>query len=54
MWHAADMADKIKHAAAGYHLAGLDPAVPKFTWPDFKLQRDKYIRFFELDTRQEL
>jgi glutathione reductase (NADPH) len=44
MWHAADVAEKLKHAAAGYHFAGLDPSGPKFTWSTFKPQRDEYIR----------
>jgi glutathione reductase (NADPH) len=41
MWHAADLADKIRHASAGYHLQGISE--PKFDWASFKPQRDAYI-----------
>ncbi|KAI0303509.1 glutathione reductase [Multifurca ochricompacta] len=44
MWHAADIADKIRHAADGYHF-DLPQGGPKFTWSTFKPQRDAYIRF---------
>ncbi|EIW85480.1 glutathione reductase [Coniophora puteana RWD-64-598 SS2] len=42
MWHAADLADKIRHASSGYHFAGLSE--PAFDWKTFKPQRDAYIR----------
>ena len=41
MWHAADLADKLRHTA-GYKFQGLDQ--PKFDWATFKLQRDAYIQ----------
>ena len=41
MWHAADLADKIRHASAGYHFQGVSE--PKFDWASFKPQRDAYI-----------
>lgn len=44
MWHAADIADKLRHAANGYHFA-LPQDQAKFTWATFKPQRDAYIRF---------
>jgi glutathione reductase (NADPH) len=44
MWHAADLADKLHHAANGYHF-NLPQDKPKFTWSTFKPQRDAYIRF---------
>jgi len=44
MWHAADIADKLRHAANGYHF-NLPQDQPKFTWATFKPQRDAYIRF---------
>lgn len=40
MWHAADIADKLKHAH-GYKFNGLGQ--PKFDWQTFKPQRDAYI-----------
>ena len=40
MWHAADLADKLRHTA-GYKFTGLDQ--PKFDWATFKPQRDAYI-----------
>ncbi|KAI9569021.1 hypothetical protein HD554DRAFT_2204738 [Boletus coccyginus] len=42
MWHAADLADKLRHASAGYHFQGVPE--PKFDWATFKPQRDAYIR----------
>lgn len=42
MWHAADLADKLRHASAGYHFQGVPE--PKFCWETFKPQRDAYIR----------
>ncbi|KAG6334796.1 hypothetical protein ID866_4295 [Astraeus odoratus] len=42
MWHAADLADKLRHAGSGYHF--LDVNQPKFDWATFKPQRDAYIR----------
>ncbi|KAN0130348.1 glutathione-disulfide reductase [Lactarius tabidus] len=44
MWHAADIADKIRHATNGYHFK-LPPGEPEFTWATFKPQRDGYIRW---------
>ncbi|KAF8267815.1 glutathione-disulfide reductase [Lactarius quietus] len=44
MWHAADIADKLRHAANGYHF-DLPQGGPKFTWSTFKPQRDAYIRW---------
>lgn len=41
MWHAADIAEKLKHSK-GYHFTGVGE--PKFNWKDFKPQRDAYIR----------
>ncbi|KAI0345084.1 glutathione reductase [Trametopsis cervina] len=40
MWHAADIADKIKHSH-GYKFTGVGE--PKFDWHSFKPQRDAYI-----------
>ncbi|KAH7890018.1 hypothetical protein F5I97DRAFT_1849541 [Phlebopus sp. FC_14] len=42
MWHAADLADKLRHAGNGYHFTNV-PA-PQFNWAAFKPQRDAYIR----------
>ncbi|KIK99736.1 hypothetical protein PAXRUDRAFT_30317 [Paxillus rubicundulus Ve08.2h10] len=42
MWHAADLADRLRHAAQGYHFEGVPE--PKFNWATFKPQRDAYIR----------
>jgi glutathione reductase (NADPH) len=42
MWHAADLAEKLKHAAEGYHFT--DVGTPKFSWATFKPQRDAYIK----------
>ncbi|KAI0259914.1 glutathione-disulfide reductase [Gloeopeniophorella convolvens] len=44
MWHAADIADKLRHAANGYHF-DLPANGAKFTWSTFKPQRDAYIRW---------
>ena len=44
MWHAADIADKLRHAANGYHF-NLPQGDPKFSWATFKPQRDAYIRW---------
>lgn len=44
MWHAADIADKLRHAANGYHF-NLPQDHSKFSWATFKPQRDAYIRF---------
>jgi glutathione reductase (NADPH) len=41
MWHAADLADKIRHAN-GYKYKGLQEP-PQFDWASFKPQRDAYI-----------
>ncbi|KAI0032360.1 glutathione-disulfide reductase [Vararia minispora EC-137] len=41
MWHAADLAEKARFAREGYHF---DISEPKFSWKDFKPQRDAYIR----------
>lgn len=42
MWHAADMADRLRHAADGYQFRGVPE--PNFDWRTFKVQRDAYIR----------
>jgi len=42
MWHAADLADRLQHAADGYHFTNVPN--PKFIWATFKPQRDAYIR----------
>lgn len=41
MWHAADLAEKMRHAP-NYHFQGVPE--PKFAWETFKPQRDAYIR----------
>lgn len=41
MWYAADIADKIRHAA-NYQFKGVSH--PEFDWKSFKPQRDAYIR----------
>lgn len=41
MWHAADLADKLRHTA-GYKFKGLGQ--PEFDWATFKPQRDAYIQ----------
>ncbi|KZT11569.1 glutathione reductase [Laetiporus sulphureus 93-53] len=41
MWHAADIAEKMRHAH-GYKFQGVPE--PKFDWTAFKHQRDAYIR----------
>ncbi|KAI0093747.1 glutathione reductase [Irpex rosettiformis] len=41
MWHAADIADKIRHAK-GYKFKNVEE--PQFDWKTFKPQRDAYIR----------
>jgi glutathione reductase (NADPH) len=43
MWHAADIADKIRHAE-GYQFKGPGIGKPEFDWKSFKPQRDAYIR----------
>lgn len=43
MWHAADIAEKLKHASA-YQFKGEGVGTPKFDWDSFKPQRDAYIR----------
>jgi len=40
MWHAADLAEKLRHAS-NYHFT--DVPTPKFSWSTFKPQRDAYI-----------
>ncbi|OCH85214.1 glutathione reductase [Obba rivulosa] len=42
MWHAADIADKIRHAE-GYQFKGPGIGQPQFDWSAFKAQRDAYI-----------
>ncbi|EMD34395.1 hypothetical protein CERSUDRAFT_86512 [Gelatoporia subvermispora B] len=42
MWHAADIADKIRHAE-GYQFKGPGIGAPQFDWSTFKPQRDAYI-----------
>jgi glutathione reductase (NADPH) len=44
MWHAADIADKLRHASDGYHF-NMPHDTQSFTWATFKPQRDAYIRF---------
>ncbi|TFY78705.1 hypothetical protein EWM64_g5307 [Hericium alpestre] len=44
MWHAADIADKIRHAGDGYHFE-VPKGGAKFDWKTFKPQRDNYIKF---------
>ena len=41
MWHAADIAEKLRHAP-NYHFG--DVPEPKFSWSTFKPQRDAYIK----------
>ena len=41
MWHAADIADKIRHAK-GYKFKNVEE--PQFDWKSFKPQRDAYIQ----------
>lgn len=43
MWHAADIADKIRHAE-GYQFKGPGIGAPQFDWKSFKPLRDAYIR----------
>ncbi|KAI0781409.1 glutathione reductase [Trametes elegans] len=43
MWHAADIAEKIRHAE-GYQFKGPGIGAPQFSWATFKPQRDAYIR----------
>jgi glutathione reductase (NADPH) len=43
MWHAADIAEKIRHAAP-YQFTGPGIGQPQFNWEAFKPQRDAYIR----------
>ena len=43
MWHAADIADKIRHAK-GYQFKGPGIGEPQFDWQTFKPQRDAYIK----------
>ncbi|KAI8999073.1 glutathione reductase [Trametes punicea] len=43
MWHAADIADKIRHAE-GYEFKGPGIGAPQFSWSTFKPKRDEYIR----------
>ncbi|THH05714.1 hypothetical protein EW146_g9827, partial [Bondarzewia mesenterica] len=45
MWHAADVAERLRHAVDGYHFALPKDAATKFEWSKFKPQRDAYIRF---------
>ena len=45
MWHAADIAEKLHHAAHGYHFDLPKDSSAKFTWSTFKPQRDAYIRW---------
>jgi glutathione reductase (NADPH) len=40
MWHAADIAEKLRQAG-NYHFLGVPE--PKFSWSTFKPQRDAYI-----------
>lgn len=43
MWHAADIAEKAKHAAS-YQFKGTGVGLPEFDWSSFKPKRDAYIR----------
>ncbi|GJE87953.1 glutathione reductase [Phanerochaete sordida] len=43
MWHAADVADKIRQAK-GYQFKGPGIGEPQFDWKAFKPQRDAFIR----------
>ncbi|KAI0318414.1 glutathione-disulfide reductase [Amylostereum chailletii] len=43
MWHAADIAEKLRQAKDGYCFD--DVAAPNFNWKTFKPKRDAYIRF---------
>lgn len=43
MWHAADIAEKARHAAS-YQFKGTGVGSPEFDWSTFKKQRDAYIR----------
>ncbi|KLO19722.1 glutathione reductase [Schizopora paradoxa] len=43
MWHAADIADKLRQAA-NYKFEGTGVGDPEFNWTEFKKQRDAYIR----------
>lgn len=43
MWHAADIAEKIRHAE-GYQFKGPGIGQPQFSWSTFKPQRDAYIQ----------
>ncbi|KAI5118422.1 hypothetical protein M0805_005506 [Coniferiporia weirii] len=43
MWHAADIAEKARHAE-GYQFKGSGIGAPKFDWTAFKARRDAYIR----------
>lgn len=43
MWHAADIADKLRQAA-NYKFEGTGVGNPEFNWTEFKKQRDAYIR----------
>jgi glutathione reductase (NADPH) len=43
MWHAADIAEKIRHAK-NYQFVGEGVGSPKFDWHSFKPLRDQYIR----------
>lgn len=43
MWHAADIAEKIRHAE-GYQFKGPGIGAPQFSWATFKPLRDAYIR----------
>lgn len=43
MWHAADIAEKLRQAA-NYKFKGTGVGNPEFDWTAFKTQRDAYIR----------
>ncbi|KDQ59619.1 hypothetical protein JAAARDRAFT_205643 [Jaapia argillacea MUCL 33604] len=43
MWHAADIADKIRHAK-NFHFTGPGIGSPQFSWSTFVPQREAYIR----------
>jgi len=45
MWHAADVADKLRNAADGYHFSLPHNGAASFSWEKFKPQRDAYIHW---------
>ncbi|KDQ59611.1 hypothetical protein JAAARDRAFT_56620 [Jaapia argillacea MUCL 33604] len=43
MWHAADIAETIRSASC-YQFKGLGTEPPQFSWSDFVIQRNSYVR----------